>query len=290
MDRYYRSEERESHHNSSNNSLPPSSSSPSPSSAAADVEEEEEREYMFEKVVTPSDVGKLNRLVIPKQYAERYFPLDPASNEEAGRLLSFDEDHDGLTWRFRYSYWSSSQSYVMTKGWSRFVKDKRLSAGDTVTFSRAASTGRLFIDWRHRPPPPGPPHLLRSSVPWGWGGLFVPPPPPSSPIASTSTNYSASTMHYRSVGRPVPPLLRIGGRILDSVPVCVAEPKRVRLFGVNLDCSEQKEDCRQQRESTNHLPPPSPLQWRLSPTPAPASRSELPQLPLPTVDQDGARS
>ncbi|KAI4372137.1 hypothetical protein MLD38_010408 [Melastoma candidum] len=33
-----------------------------------------EKEHMFDKVVTPSDVGKLNRLVIPKQHAEKYFP------------------------------------------------------------------------------------------------------------------------------------------------------------------------------------------------------------------------
>uniref|UniRef100_A0A804NZ19 Protein kinase domain-containing protein n=1 Tax=Zea mays TaxID=4577 RepID=A0A804NZ19_MAIZE len=35
-----------------------------------------EKEHMFDKVVTPSDVGKLNRLVIPKQHAEKYFSLD----------------------------------------------------------------------------------------------------------------------------------------------------------------------------------------------------------------------
>nr|BAD67682.1 unknown protein [Oryza sativa Japonica Group]BAD67720.1 unknown protein [Oryza sativa Japonica Group] len=52
------------------------------------------------------------------------------------------------TWRFRYSYWSSSQSYVITKGWSRYVRDKRLAAGDTVSFCRAGA--RLFIDCRKR--------------------------------------------------------------------------------------------------------------------------------------------
>ncbi|KAF2595199.1 hypothetical protein F2Q70_00044260 [Brassica cretica] len=72
-----------------------------------------EREHMFEKVVTPSDVGKLNRLVIPKQHAERYFPLDNSDNNK-GLLLNF-EDRTGNSWRFRYSYWNSSQSYVMTK-------------------------------------------------------------------------------------------------------------------------------------------------------------------------------
>ncbi|KAF7818819.1 B3 domain-containing protein [Senna tora] len=89
---------------------------------------------MFEKALTPSDVGKLNRLVIPKQQAEKYFPLSD-SGENKGVVLSF-EDESCKCWRFRYSYWNSSQSYVLTKGWSRYVKDKRLLAGDVVCFLR----------------------------------------------------------------------------------------------------------------------------------------------------------
>lgn len=114
-----------------------------------------EREHMFDKVVTPSDVGKLNRLVIPKQHAEKYFPLDSSTNEK-GLLLNF-EDRNGKPWRFRYSYWNSSQSYVMTKGWSRFVKEKKLDAGDIVSFQRGVGElgkDRLFIDWRRRPDAP----------------------------------------------------------------------------------------------------------------------------------------
>lgn len=110
-----------------------------------------EKEHMFDKVVTPSDVGKLNRLVIPKQHAEKYFPLDSTSNEK-GLLLNF-EDRNGKLWRFRYSYWNSSQSYVMTKGWSRFVKEKKLDAGDIVSFQRGVGElfrHRLFIDWKRR--------------------------------------------------------------------------------------------------------------------------------------------
>ncbi|KAF7056086.1 hypothetical protein CFC21_063527 [Triticum aestivum] len=117
---------------------------------------------MFDKVVTPSDTGKLNRLVIPKQHAEKYFPLDASSNDN-GLLLDF-EDSAGKPWRFRYSYWNSSQSYVMTKGWSRFVKETRLEAGDIVSFKRGvgeAARGRFFIDWRRRRGPDvvlPPPH------------------------------------------------------------------------------------------------------------------------------------
>ncbi|XP_010543925.1 PREDICTED: B3 domain-containing protein At5g06250-like, partial [Tarenaya hassleriana] len=109
-------------------------------------------ESLFEKSLTPSDVGKLNRLVIPKQHAEKYFPLNGSSSAvsgggcdgdtaaEKGMLLSF-EDESGKCWRFRYSYWNSSQSYVLTKGWSRYVKEKQLDAGDVVFFQRHRSAG-----------------------------------------------------------------------------------------------------------------------------------------------------
>ncbi|VFQ64557.1 unnamed protein product [Cuscuta campestris] len=121
------------------------------------------REPLFEKAVTPSDVGKLNRLVIPKQHAEKHFPLQSGGGGGEGPkgiLLNF-EDHEGKVWRFRYSYWNSSQSYVLTKGWSRFVKEKSLRPGDVVFFLR--STGhekQLYIDWK------------------AVGGGGVPPPPP----------------------------------------------------------------------------------------------------------------
>ncbi|KAI3896856.1 hypothetical protein MKX03_013507 [Papaver bracteatum] len=113
------------------------------------------KQYMFDKVVTPSDVGRLNRLVIPKYQAEKYFP--PTSKDEKSLLLSF-EDRNGKPWRFRYAYWNSSQSYVMTKGWSKFVKEKRLDAGDTIYFGRGAAESykdRYYIDWKHKPYSPG---------------------------------------------------------------------------------------------------------------------------------------
>uniref|UniRef100_A0A0E0JDV1 AP2/ERF and B3 domain-containing protein n=1 Tax=Oryza punctata TaxID=4537 RepID=A0A0E0JDV1_ORYPU len=99
------------------------------------------RQPLFEKAVTPSDVGKLNRLVVPKQQAEKHFPFPLRRSTDAGGkgvLLNF-EDGDGKVWRFRYSYWNSSQSYVLTKGWSRFVREKGLRPGDTVAFSQSAA-------------------------------------------------------------------------------------------------------------------------------------------------------
>ncbi|KAL6505711.1 regulator of (H+)-ATPase in vacuolar membrane [Orobanche hederae] len=117
--------------------------------SAAAAPAAKDREHLFEKAVTPSDVGKLNRLVVPKQHAEKHFPLQ-SGNISKGVLLNF-EDIGGKVWRFRYSYWNSSQSYVLTKGWSRFVKEKNLRAGDIVSFQ--GSTGpdkQLYIDWKSR--------------------------------------------------------------------------------------------------------------------------------------------
>ncbi|CAN8313266.1 unnamed protein product [Cochlearia groenlandica] len=130
------------------------------------------REALFEKAVTPSDVGKLNRLVIPKQHAEKHFPLpamtaaistaiNPSPSTTKGVLINL-EDRTGKVWRFRYSYWNSSQSYVLTKGWSRFVKEKNLRAGDLVCFERSTGPDRqFFIDWKIRSGPVQNPVQIR---------------------------------------------------------------------------------------------------------------------------------
>ncbi|RZS28755.1 hypothetical protein BHM03_00062393 [Ensete ventricosum] len=107
------------------------------------------RDLLFEKVVTPSDVGKLNRIVIPKHHAKKHFLLKRSSSIACKDMLCNYEDVGGKVWRFRYSYWKSTHSYVLTKGWSQFVKEKNLKAGDVVTFWR--STGpekRIYIDRR----------------------------------------------------------------------------------------------------------------------------------------------
>ncbi|KAH7671343.1 B3 DNA binding domain-containing protein [Dioscorea alata] len=154
---------------------------------------EEIKEAMFEKPLTPSDVGKLNRLVIPKQHAEKYFPLanNDSSAEEKGLLLSF-EDELGKPWRFRYSYWTSSQSYVLTKGWSRYVKEKKLDAGDVVLFERTVAGDRFFIGWRRRRTSPDN-------------------------IISRAWTHDTSPYFFQRV------------------------PKRLRLFGVNLECMPEQQ-------------------------------------------------
>ncbi|XVE77355.1 hypothetical protein DITRI_Ditri13aG0055800 [Diplodiscus trichospermus] len=252
-----------------------------------------EKEHMFDKVVTPSDVGKLNRLVIPKQHAEKYFPLDSSSNEK-GLLLNF-EDRNGKSWRFRYSYWNSSQSYVMTKGWSRFVKEKKLDAGDIVSFHRGVGESgkdRLYIDWRRRPDAPDPTSLAHIQLqnqfkfPQSvrWGRLYSLPQSMCAPRnyeplhrlnysiypynhrhqqqllqeqQHQSITYgnvaqyhqrssSGSHRHHNQEQHLQIGAVQEGGEpmLIDSVPVVPGNKttaKRLRLFGVNIECPKEEQ-------------------------------------------------
>ncbi|KAF7003673.1 hypothetical protein CFC21_018965, partial [Triticum aestivum] len=154
------------------------------------------------ETLTPSDVGKLNRLVIPKQHAERYFPLNGGDSPGDKDLLLSFEDEAGKPWRFRYSYWTSSQSYVLTKGWSRYVKEKQLDAGDIVHFERVRGLGtgdRLFIRCRRRgesaPPPPVrvPPPALNAGEQQPWSPMCY----------STSGSYPTSPANSHAYRRSV---------------------------------------------------------------------------------------
>ncbi|KAG5073393.1 hypothetical protein AAZX31_03G241000 [Glycine max] len=312
-----------------------------------------EKEHMFEKVATPSDVGKLNRLVIPKQHAEKYFPLDSSTNEK-GLLLNF-EDRNGKVWRFRYSYWNSSQSYVMTKGWSRFVKEKKLDAGDIVSFQRGLGDlyrHRLYIDWKRRP------DHAHAHPPHHHDPLFLPSirlyslPPTMPPRYHHDHHFhhhlnynnlftfqqhqyqqlgAATTTHHNNYGYQnsgsgslyyLRSSMSMGGgdqnlqgrgsnivpMIIDSVPVNVAHHnnnrhgnggitsggtncsgKRLRLFGVNMECASSAEDSKElssgsaahvttaaSSSSLHHqrlrVPVPVPLEDPLSSSAAAAAR------------------
>ncbi|KFK35915.1 hypothetical protein AALP_AA4G053000 [Arabis alpina] len=98
---------------------------------------------LFEKKLTPSDVGKLNRLVIPKKSAVKYLPFinDYQKEREDGEKGGDVDDVEVVfydralkQWKFRYCYWRSSQSFVFTRGWNGFVKEKNLKENDVVRF------------------------------------------------------------------------------------------------------------------------------------------------------------
>ncbi|CAI9783323.1 unnamed protein product [Fraxinus pennsylvanica] len=184
-------------------------------------ENEIPKEALFEKPLTPSDVGKLNRLVIPKQHAEKYFPLNGGDSGDKGFLLGF-EDELGKSWRFRYSYWNSSQSYVLTKGWSRFVKEKKLDAGDIVLFQRhRLDCTRLFIGWRRKTVALPPSTAVTTGG--GWNHFYSGHPYPTQQQGITPPLlYQPDCLH--------------AGSAMQNQTTGSGNSKKLRLFGVNLEC------------------------------------------------------
>lgn len=195
-----------------------------------------DKEPMFEKPLTPSDVGKLNRLVIPKQHAEKYFPLSGDSVDK-GLLLSF-EDESGRYWKFRYSYWNSSQSYVLTKGWSRYVKEKQLDAGDVVLFERHRTDGdRLFIGWRRRGESGSNSGVMVQGSGGGVWSRGIYPSSSSGPhhLSSSDIQHGLGA-NVTAANVPYQPYCLHSGSIAQNQTTPLGNSKRLRLFGVNLEC------------------------------------------------------
>ncbi|KAI3867224.1 hypothetical protein MKW98_001658 [Papaver atlanticum] len=197
-------------------------------------------QQLFQKELTPSDVGKLNRLVIPRRFAEKYFPEVSKEEKHPGVIddiqLSFF-DREMKRWTFRYCYWRSSQSYVFTRGWSRFVKDKKLEAKDVVTFYKCQKEQKAYymIDVE----PNG------SESNGGFVGTYA---------AGSSVDFGQVTVK-ESAGAPQP----------EGEEV----KKAVRLFGVNI-----KEGCLDSNSSniSSHSPRGSNKRHRQDISATPSAR------------------
>ncbi|KAJ8768014.1 hypothetical protein K2173_020954 [Erythroxylum novogranatense] len=106
---------------------------------------------LFDKELKPSDVGRLNRLVIPKKHAVKFFPSLPGSISESSSAGKSDDtelefyDTSMKRWKFRYCYWRSSQSYVFTRGWGRYAREKQLKPKDVIIFYLCRDSNPFFM-------------------------------------------------------------------------------------------------------------------------------------------------
>ncbi|MBA0731893.1 hypothetical protein Gogos_016014 [Gossypium gossypioides] len=89
----------------------------------------------FCKTLTASDTSTHGGFSVPRRAAEKIFPpLDFSMQPPAQELVARDLHEN--TWTFRHIYRGQPKRHLLTTGWSVFVSNKRLFAGDSVLFIR----------------------------------------------------------------------------------------------------------------------------------------------------------
>ncbi|KAL1098104.1 hypothetical protein V6Z11_D05G078200, partial [Gossypium hirsutum] len=91
--------------------------------------------HMFCKTLTASDTSIHGGFSAPRRAAEDCFPrLDYKQTRPSQELVA--KDLHGVEWRFRHIYRGQPRRHLLTTGWSVFVSQKNLIAGDAVLFLR----------------------------------------------------------------------------------------------------------------------------------------------------------
>eukprot|EP00850_Spirogloea_muscicola_P018406 SM000168S02605 [mRNA] locus=s168:159750:166645:- [translate_table: standard] len=101
--------------------------------------------FLFEKVLSASDAGRVGRLVLPKAAAEMVFP-DINSPEGVTYPM---HDVTGREWSFHFRYWPNNHSrmYVL-EGVTPFIQCQKPQARDKVTFSRLEPGGQMVLGFK----------------------------------------------------------------------------------------------------------------------------------------------
>ncbi|KAJ7566818.1 hypothetical protein O6H91_02G119800 [Diphasiastrum complanatum] len=114
--------------------------------AAAAVAEQIEKPASFAKTLTQSDANNGGGFSVPRYCAETIFPrLDYSVDPPVQTVLA--KDVHGEVWKFRHIYRGTPRRHLLTTGWSTFVNQKKLVAGDAIVFLRSAS-GELRVGVR----------------------------------------------------------------------------------------------------------------------------------------------
>ncbi|KAK7410563.1 hypothetical protein VNO78_01435 [Psophocarpus tetragonolobus] len=100
----------------------------------------------FSKILTASDANNGGGFSVPRYCADSVFPpLNFQADPPVQNL--FVTDVHGFVWEFRHIYRGTPRRHLLTTGWSTFVNNKKLVAGDSVVFMKN-SNGGLFVGIR----------------------------------------------------------------------------------------------------------------------------------------------
>lgn len=105
-----------------------------------------EKPASFAKTLTQSDANNGGGFSVPRYCAETIFPrLDYSANPPVQTVLA--KDVHGEVWKFRHIYRGTPRRHLLTTGWSTFVNQKKLMAGDSIVFLRTEN-GDLCVGIR----------------------------------------------------------------------------------------------------------------------------------------------
>ncbi|KAG6415390.1 hypothetical protein SASPL_122801 [Salvia splendens] len=105
-----------------------------------------EKPTSFAKTLTQSDANNGGGFSVPRYCAETIFPrLDYSADPPVQNVIA--KDVHGDTWKFRHIYRGTPRRHLLTTGWSTFVNQKKLVAGDSIVFLRAEN-GDLCVGIR----------------------------------------------------------------------------------------------------------------------------------------------
>ncbi|KAG6517201.1 hypothetical protein ZIOFF_020581 [Zingiber officinale] len=95
----------------------------------------QEKPASFAKTLTQSDANNGGGFSVPRYCAETIFPrLDYSAEPPVQTVLA--KDVHGVIWKFRHIYRGTPRRHLLTTGWSTFVNQKKLVAGDSIVFLR----------------------------------------------------------------------------------------------------------------------------------------------------------
>ncbi|KAF3775301.1 Auxin response factor 16 [Nymphaea thermarum] len=100
----------------------------------------------YSKVLTQSDANNGGGFSVPRACADSIFPPLNFDADPPVQTINVRDVH-GTTWAFRHIYRGTPRRHLLTTGWSKFVNNKKLVAGDSIVFIRAAS-GAIFVGVR----------------------------------------------------------------------------------------------------------------------------------------------
>ncbi|MCO5615040.1 hypothetical protein L7F22_069328 [Adiantum nelumboides] len=116
---------------------------------------------LFIKILTASDTSTHGGFSVLRKHAEECLPpLDMTQETPAQELKAKDlHCHE---WKFRHTYRGHPRRHLLTTGWSLFVSQKKLLAGDAVIFLRGENE-KLRVGIRRAKRPQSAPQAVMSS-------------------------------------------------------------------------------------------------------------------------------